>query len=604
MTTEFETRGAIPRAHPNGAAARVAIVLVASCVVASCGDSGSTAPTTASPSTTNGAASTTSSAPTSGDAARSRMHFTDVTEASGIDMVVTCGHTPSKHLVEIKGGGLALVDYDRDGDLDVFVPNGAYPEAPTAGPGSRMFRNEGQLRFRDVTAELGLDWHGWGMGVAVGDVDGDGFDDVYVTAYGRDVLWRNQGGTRFVDATAESGLGDDRWSTAASFGDVDGDGHLDLYVVNYVRYDLARPYPDETFLGVQVPAGPVGKPNDPDLLYRNDGTGRFRDVSVESGIRAVVPSSGLGAVVLDFDGDARADVFVGNDSMPNFLFRNLGAARFEDVGVRVGIAVNGDGAAQATMGIAIADVNGDERPDVFTTNFANDTNTLHVSTKEGFFFTDRTSQYGLGQVSRPFLKWATGFFDFDLDGDEDLVVFDGHVYPSATRETMDSTYRQPALLFERGATRFERVDAARAGAWLAEEHVSRSAAFGDLDGDGDVDVCVTGVNEKVRVLRNDAVENARADGTSAAWLAIELDDARAGIGNRRGVGAKLVLSTAGRRQVRWTWSGGSYQAASTPLAHFGLPAPESSVLDVTWPDGTVQRVEGIAPNQRFVVQRR
>jgi hypothetical protein len=528
-----------------------------------------------------------------------KIRFTDVTQPSGLDVTLTCGRTPPTQLPEVKSGGLALVDYDRDGDLDVFVPNGAYLDAPDKGPGCRMFENVSTPtdgpRFRDVTEQLGLDWHGWGMGAAVGDVDGDGFDDIYVAAFGPDVLLHNDGGKRFTDVTQSAGLGDPRWSTAAAFGDLDGDGDLDLYVVDYVKYDRAHPFPAEKFHGVTVLAGPLGKPCDHDILYENDGHGRFKDVSESSGILAVLPSAGLGVAILDFDSDGKQDVFVGNDSMPSFLFVNQGGMKFTDQAPRVGLALNGDGAAQATMGIAIGDVNADLKPDVFTTNFANDTNTLRVSTKEGFFYTDRTSQYGVGQVSRPFLGWGTGFFDFDLDGDEDLIVINGHVYPNATRETMDSTYRQTPLLFAREGARFERVEAAEAGEWLAREHVDRSCAFGDLDRDGDVDIVVAGVNEKVRVLRNDA---------RGHWLEIELADERPGIGNRHGLGARIVVTTGSSVQVRWITSGGSYQAVSAPWAHVGLLGTEKSAIDVVWPDGTKHHADGVAADQHFVIRRK
>jgi hypothetical protein len=529
-----------------------------------------------------------------------KLHFTDVTRECGLDMMLTCGRSPSTQLPEVKGGGLALIDYDNDGDLDVFVPNGAYLDAPDRGPGCRMFENVtqgagGALRFRDATKDLGLDFHGWGMGVAVGDVDGDGFDDIYVAAFGADVLLHNDGGKHFTDVTKESGLGDPRWSTAAAFGDLDGDGDLDLYVVNYIRFDLAHPYPPEQFHGVPVLAGPVGKVSDADILYENDGRGRFRDVSAASGIDKVAPSAGLGVAILDFDGDGKQDVFVGNDSMASFLFVNQGGLKLVDEAAKVGLALNGDGASQATMGIAIGDVNGDQKPDVFTTNFANDTNTLRTSVADGFFYTDRTSQYGLGQVSRPFLGWATGFFDFDLDGDEDLIAFNGHVYPNATRETMDATYAQTPLLFERAGGRFALVAPERAGPWLAEEHVDRSAAFGDLDQDGDVDIVVGGVNQKLRVLRGDA---------SGPWLIVELDDRRPRIGNRHGLGARIVVTTGSRVQTRWITSGGSYQAASAPYAMLGIPDGQASSVDVRWPDGTKQHVDGIVANQHLVLPRK
>ena len=524
------------------------------------------------------------------------LHFTDQTARSGIDVVLTSGRSPATQILEVKGGGLALIDYDNDGDLDLFLPNGAYLDATAKGPGARLYENDGHMRFTDVTARSGIDFHGWGMGVAVGDVDGNGFDDLYVAAYGPDVLLLNDGNKRFTDATARAGLGDARWSTAAAFGDMDNDGDLDLYVANYVEFDPAHPPPARTFFGVPVFGGPMGMTAAPDVLYENVGGGRFRDVSQASGIAAAKPSYGLGVVILDFDGDGRQDVFVGNDSMPSFLWINQGQGRFTEQGLAAGLALNGDGEPQATMGIAIGDVNDDGRPDVFTTNFANDTNTLRVSVPGQAAWEDRTRQYNLAAVSRPFLGWATAFCDFDHDGDEDLVVFNGHVYPTATPETMDSTFRQTPLLFERTGARFERVDAARAGAWLAETHVDRSAAFGDLDGDGDVDMVVGELNGPLRVIEN--------DGAGAHHLVVELADRRPGVGNRHGLGSRVVLRQGAATQTRWIFSGGSFQAASAAYAHFGLPTADPVRLEVTWSDGVRQAVEDVGVDRRMVVERR
>ena len=524
------------------------------------------------------------------------LHFTDQTARSGIDVVLTSGRSPATQILEVKGGGLALIDYDNDGDLDLFLPNGAYLDATAKGPGARLYENDGHMRFTDVTARSGIDFHGWGMGVAVGDVDGNGFDDLYVAAYGPDVLLLNDGNKRFTDATARAGLGDARWSTAAAFGDMDNDGDLDLYVANYVEFDPAHPPPARTFFGVPVFGGPMGMTAAPDVLYENVGGGRFRDVSQASGIAAAKPSYGLGVVILDFDGDGRQDVFVGNDSMPSFLWINQGQGRFTEQGLAAGLALNGDGEPQATMGIAIGDVNDDGRPDVFTTNFANDTNTLRVSVPGQAAWEDRTRQYNLAAVSRPFLGWATAFCDFDHDGDEDLVVFNGHVYPTATPETMDSTFRQTPLLFERTGARFERVDAARAGAWLGETHVDRSAAFGDLDGDGDVDMVVGELNGPVRVIEN--------DGAGAHHLVVELADRRPGVGNRHGLGSRVVLRQGAATQTRWIFSGGSFQAASAAYAHFGLPTADPVRLEVTWSDGVRQAVEDVGVDRRMVVERR
>jgi hypothetical protein len=523
------------------------------------------------------------------------LHFTDATERSGLRMTLTSGAGRPSQILEVKGGGVALIDYDDDGDLDVFVPNGATLDAPTRGPGARLFENLGGLRFKDVTAASGIAFRGWGMGVAVGDVDGNGFDDIYVAAFGPDALLLNDGHKRFTDGTAAAGLGDPRWGAAAALADLDADGDLDLYVANYLEFDPAHPPPGATFRGLPVFAGPQRLTPTPDLLYENLGGGRFKDVSQASGIAAAKPSFGLGLAILDFDGDARPDVFVGNDSMPSFLWINRGGLRFEDRALALGLALNGDGEAQATMGIAVGDVNADGRPDVFTTNFADDTNTLRASLPGGAGWEDRTRQYNLGAVSRPFLGWGTAFHDFDLDGDEDLLAFNGHVYPEASPDTMDSTYRQTPLLFERAGARFERVRPESAGPWLAEVHVDRSAAFGDLDGDGDVDVVVAERGGPIRLLEN--------DGARGPSLAVSLRDRRPGVGNRHGLGSKVVLRQGDAVQTRWIVSGGSFQAVSAPAAYFGLAGAGPMTVEVTWPDGTVQKAERTGPGA-FAIERR
>ncbi len=523
--------------------------------------------------------------------------FTDVTAASGIDLVTTSGETPSSQLLEVKGGGLALVDGDGDGDLDLFVPNGATLADPEGGPGCRYFENLGGLRFRDATEGSGLALRRWGFGTAVGDFDGDGRDDVFVACFGPDVLLRGLGGGRFEDASAAAGLAGDGWSTAAAALDADGDGDLDLYVVRYVEFDPEAPPPPTDFLGADVFGGPLGLEGRADALLLNDGTGTFRDATAGSGVDAVPPSFGLGALALDFDGDGRQDVLVGNDSQANFLFRGTGDGRFEDVGAESGLALDQGGWGQATMGIAAADVNGDLLPDVFTTNFQDDANTLHASVAPGLW-EDRTRVLGLGVPSRPFLGWATTFCDFDLDGDEDLLVFNGHVYPETVTAPRGWRHRQEPLLFAREGARFRRVGADESGPWLAVERCDRSAVFGDLDGDGDVDAVVSALNGPLRVLRNDAA----GAGEGGAWLAVALRDP--GAGNRAGVGSRVVLRGAGAPQVRWIAGGGSYQASSELVAHFGLGAARGPFeLEVTWPDGAVQRVADVGAGRRVEVVR-
>jgi len=515
--------------------------------------------------------------------------FSEVAREAGLVFTTTSGGTPSREIVEVKGGGLALLDADGDGDLDAFVPNGATMEAPRAGPGCRYFTNEsagGALHFRDATAEAGLTFRGWGIGVAVGDANDDGHDDLYVTCFGPNALLLGDGRGHFRDASLDSGAaGADVWSAASTFGDLDQDGDLELYVANYLRFDLEHPPPYSSFKNAPVFTGPIGLPPEPDVLLENTGAGRFRDVSQSSGIRAVAPAFGLGAVALDFDDDGRLDVFVGNDSTPNFLWVNRGALRLEEGGARGGLAYNVDGMAQSTMGIALADVDGSGRASVFTSNFSNDTNTLHVNRGSGMF-DDRTRRFGLGMVSFPYVGWAAGFLDLDLDGDEDLLVFNGHVYPNATLAAMDAGYAEPALLFARAGERF--VHVAEPPAALAEPHVDRGAAFGDLDRDGDLDALVLELNGPLRLLRNDTAPG--------HWLVVAPEP--------RSPGTRIELTAEDHRQTRWITSGAGFVSQSAQEAHFGLPRGTTRAdLVIRWPDGSSRRLIGVAIGQRLIVTR-
>jgi hypothetical protein len=536
------------------------------------------------------------------------IRFTDVTAQSGLAMTPTSGATPPTVVLEVKGGGLGLIDFDSDGDLDLFVPNGATLADPEAGPGARLFRNDGGLRFSDVTEASGIRHRRWSFGCTVGDVDADGHDDIFIACHGPDVLLRNKGNGTFDDISARAGVADPRWGTSAAFADLDLDGDLDLYVCNYLDFDPAKPLPPATFKGMKVIAGPRGYPAAADAIYENRGDGTFVDRSVDSGIAAVKPGYGLNLAILDFTGDGKPDIFVGNDSQANNLFTPTAPWTYRDDGLRSGIAVNGEGGEQATMGVAVADVDGNGRADVFTTNFSSDTNTLHLNL-DGRNFDDRTNQFGLGAPSRTLVGWGAGFFDFDHDGDEDLLSVNGHVYPQATRDSMDSEYAQRPLLMERRGARFHALS--EAGAWKLEPHVDRTAVFADLDLDGDVDAVIAGLNEPLRVLRNDHA--AAGDAAAAAdWLIVVPRDTRKGIGNRHAVGALVEVTAKGATQRRWIVGGGPFQSNNAPEAHFGLPGDGGALkgsekdpvtVTVRFADGAVSTVEVEAPGRRVVVDR-
>jgi len=517
--------------------------------------------------------------PAASPAIRMRVH----TETFGSFRLA--GHEPPREIPETKGGGLALFDFDRDGDLDLFVPNSATLESPRRGPGAKLFLNQGSLRFEDAGERVAIDFAGWGMGVAVADIDADGWEDLYIAALGKDVLLHNDRGLRLRDITVPAGLTNPRWGTAAAFGDLDGDLDLDLFLVQYLVFDPAQPPPREQYRGIEVFGGPLSLTPEPDAVFENLGNLRFLEHTATSGLLEASPGLGLGCVILDFDGDGRQDIFVGNDSTPKQLFVNQGGWRLAERALPLGLAVNADGAAQATMGIAIADLNNDRRPDIFTTNFADDTNLLQVSRASDW--EDRTRQYKLGAVSRPFLGWAAHFADLDLDGDEDLLVFNGHVYAQATSATMNSEYRQPALCFERRGEAFERVQAD----WLAPAHVDRSAVFGDLDGDGDIDAIVAEQHGPLRLYENLA--------PPGNWLQIELLDERPQSKNRRGLGARIEVLQGTQTQTRWIYSGGSYQAANPASAHLGFASADPVRVRVHWPDGALSELSNTSLRQKL-----
>ncbi|GAB4110024.1 MAG: CRTAC1 family protein [Acidobacteriota bacterium] len=530
-------------------------------------------------------------------ASRGIPQFTDVTEAAGIRFLHINGPADRKdYIFEAKGGGIGFFDYDNDGWLDLFLVQGATVE--TAGTErnelSRLFRNRGDGTFEDVTEAAGLTHRGWGMGVTFGDFDSDGWTDIYLTCLGPNVLYRNNGDGTFSDVTARAGVGDPRWSTSAAFGDYDGDGHLDLYVANYIdaSVDKLPPRSDVcTYLGRVVMCGPRGLPGSSDSLYHNQGDGTFREVSEESGAADRDRYFGLGVVWSDLDQDGDLDLYVANDATPNLLFVNQGNGRFEEMGFLSGLAVSGDGAMQASMGVDVADYDNDGLLDVFVTHFASDYSTLYRNLGD-LIFKDVTGESRIQASEWLLVGWSTRFVDVNHDGWRDLIHVNGHVYPFLLEGGSREQYRQPATLYLnlRDGT-FADVSS-EAGAEFMAGKVSRGAAFGDYDNDGDIDMAVANLNDSPRLLRNDRTDTNH-------WVMFRT----AGEGpNPERLGTTIRISAGGLRQLAEVRRSVGIYSASDPRVHFGLGA--ASVLDeveVRWPDGKVSRFQQVPAGKHYLI---
>lgn len=500
-------------------------------------------------------------------------------DRSGLAHVSVYGSPEKDFILETNGPGIALADFDGDGDLDVFCGNGdalyGKPEGSDVSP-CRLFRNDGALRLVDVTEGSGVDVEGFCNGVAVLDVDGDGRRDLFVARHGHDVLLRNVGDLKFEDVSSTL-PGDDAWGTSVAAFDADGDGDVDLYETNYLAFDVAKPPRHGadgrhcTWFGHVVMCGPEGLRPEADRLLRNDA-GTLVDASSALGVATVAPSFGLGVLAADFDADGRTDVYVANDSMANFVFWNRDGTFLED-GLAAGAAVSGDGREQAGMGVDVGDVDGDGRLDLFVTNFSGEPNTLYRNDGDGFF-DDVSFRSNLGPASMPRLGWGAALLDVDRDGDLDAFTSNGHVYPQADRPGTDTAYPQPCDLFVNTGGRFDLAPAERSG--LGTLAVHRAAAFGDLDDDGDDDVVVAVLDGPVRLLRNDA-RSGRDD--DPPWIGYRLD---AGPGNPDGLGATVALGPA----VRVAKSSYSFQAANDPRVVFAGAALAAERVVVRWPDGS------------------
>ena len=515
--------------------------------------------------------------------------FRDVTAGAGLEQRHHSGRSGDFYFVEMNGAGVALLDYDNDGDLDLFFPQGhglpsAKPGDSADAPGGRLWRNQltetGSLRFLDVTAQSRIEAKGYGMGVAVGDVDDDGFVDLYLTNFGPNQLWRNRGDGTFEDITAKADVDENRWSLPAIFFDYDLDGHLDLFVGNYVDFTLAthRTCPQPT--GRADYCGPLSWQPQGDSLFRNLGNGRFEDVSRRSGIGALV-GNGMGALCGDFDADGRPDLIVANDQMVNRLWHNQGDGTFADQGLLAGVAVNGEGRPEASMGIAAGDFDNDGDEDLFLSHIRQETNTLLRNNGAGLF-EDVTAASGLGPPSWDFTGFGTGFLDYDNDGWLDVLVVNGAVRSIDSLVQARDAYplhQRDHLYRNLGNGRFEQVGQATAA--FTASAVSRGAAFGDLDNDGDTDVVIANNSGAARLLLNGV-------GQDRHWLGLRL---LGGPGPRDMIGAWVEIT---RPEAPSLWRrlrmAGSYLSSSDPRILVGLGQdPRVGDVRVQWPDGTWER---------------
>jgi enediyne biosynthesis protein E4 len=530
--------------------------------------------------------------------------FVESAAAAGLDFTHVNGATGQYYMAEQMGAGVALFDYDNDGDLDVFLVQGGRLGAPGGlGPRltSRLFRNDltvradgtRTLRLTDVTERAGAGWQQYGMGAAVGDYDNDGDLDLFLTSFGPDALFRNNGDGTFTDVTAQAGVSDPLWSTSAAFFDYDRDGDLDLFVANYLDFTLADNKTCADAIGARDYCSPRSYRPVPDRLYRNDGNGRFTNVTDAAGI-ATADGAGLGVAVGDYNGDGWLDVYVANDATPNQLWINRRDGTFADEGLLSGAAVNSAGNPEGSMGIASGDVDADGDEDLFVTNIVGETFVLYQNDGKGNF-EDVRARWGLAQPTAALTGFGTDWIDYDSDGWLDLFITNGAVNVMSALRGQPNPFRMKRQLFHNtGAGRLVEVSAS-AGPAFERAEVGRGAAFGDVDNDGDTDIVVTNNGGPVRLLVNQATG-------ANHWLRVRLEQGGA---NRFGVGARVAVERAGRpalfRRVR---SDGSYLSASDLRPHFGLNASGSiDAVVVQWPDGRSERWQNVAADRMVTLRR-
>ena len=516
-----------------------------------------------------------------------------------VGVTTTCGTPAKDYILEVNGGGLLLGDFDADGDPDLVVVDGSSLEriaAEEPGFAPRLYLNDGAGRFTPAGEAWDLAPGRWGMGGAVGDLDGDGFLDLVVTEWGPDRVFLNRGGAGF-ELVEESGLLGSRWGTSAALADLDGDGVLDLVVINYLAFNLDEiPPPGGSckWKGHDVMCGPEGLTPVHDQLYRGRGDGTFEDVTVKWGMRPERAAFGLGVITLDHDLDGDIDLYVTNDSTPNFLWENQGDGTFREVGFQSSVSHDPNGREQAGMGIGCGDVDGDGRPDLLVTNFSGESNAFYQSRGERVF-RERSSISGLAGPSMTTLGWGAGIADFDLDGFADAFCVNGHVYPQADRSGTDTTYAQADHFFRnRGNGRFEALPLSD-----GPPRVSRATAVADLDGDGDLDIVMIELDGGVHVLRNRTLgPEAPAEAEAAHWLRVRLEGRGAAT-----IGARVTVSWEGGSRTAQSRTSGGYQSAVPTDVSFGLgPVGVVAELRVRWPGGAESVLTDVSANQVVTVQ--
>jgi len=532
--------------------------------------------------------------------------FVDVARESGLNAkTIYGGEHKNKYLLETTGCGVAFYDYDNDGWLDIFLVNGWRLEGFPKGqePTSHLFKNNRDGTFTDVTTKAGLVHSGWGQGICVGDYDNDGFDDLFVSYFGKNVLYHNNGDGTFTDVTEKAGVGGDgkRWNTGCAFVDYDRDGKLDLFVANYIDLDLATaPVPESgpcLYKSIMVACGPPGLNGGKNILFHNNGDGTFTDVSEQSGILQASGTYGLGVLTADFDNDGWPDIYVANDSTASALYQNKKNGKFVDIAIQAGCALSPDGKPQAGMGVSAIDYDMDGNLDIVKTNFAGDTPSLYHALG-GANFEDATFVAGLGAHTQ-YLGWGCGFFDMDNDGWPDILLCNGHVYPEVEQLKTEAGYAQRKLIYRNLRNgRFEDVSM-RAGAAISAAAASRGCAFGDFDNDGDIDVVVNNVNDLPQLLRCDS-------NTGNNWIKLKLEGKKS---NRSGIGAKLrcvtrpLGETKPHAQMDEVRSGGSYFSQNDLRVHFGIGKAEKvDLVEIRWPSGQIDTLKDMKPNQLVFVK--